>query len=200
MFPGTPEEKVKNFVHRWMSHEEAADKLCDQVGTKQQKEKHYFHGTVESLIQQLLLKSHRRRLSSPSNEITSGEKPSAFTKSAWQTLRNCGKAQQCVLKVRMAWMVGPWRPSSSSCCWNKFKKRSSRVTNTWFLLEIAARDYWWSLLEWLYLTLLFTGGQVLLHFHLPYITILLELMQTWFSPSLVSKTCTTKCRYFVAST
>lgn len=53
MFPGTPEEKVQNIVHQSMSLEEAADKLCDQGGTKQEKKNHSFHGTVGSLIQRL---------------------------------------------------------------------------------------------------------------------------------------------------
>lgn len=53
MSPGTPKEKIQNIVHRLMFLEETADKLWDQVGTKQQKKKYSSHGTVDSLIQHL---------------------------------------------------------------------------------------------------------------------------------------------------
>ena len=54
MFPDTTVEKVQNIVHQSVSLEEAADQLlCEAQVGKQEKTNHSFHGTVESLIQQL---------------------------------------------------------------------------------------------------------------------------------------------------
>lgn len=54
LFPDTPVEKVRNIVHQSVSLEEAADQLlCEAQEGKQEKKNHSFHGTVDSLIQQL---------------------------------------------------------------------------------------------------------------------------------------------------